>query len=143
MLTNDVPVLALDDLTDDKARLAQDLLLKDERLAKTLHVIDQSNNEKQSLRNEVMQVKPALPGDRVGAVSVRAIGQCYRMDIYNFFFNVTVTGGVLQIGETWTYETTYEPTADDIIAGADLSQRVWRCHYWIGRLRCGHMYPGL
>ena len=57
------------------------------------------------------------------------------MDIDNFFFNVTVTGGVLQIGETWTYETTYEPTADDIIAGADLTQRVWRCHYWIGRLR--------
>jgi len=91
-LASEVPVLALDDLSDDKARLAQDLLLKDDGLQKVLFVINLSTNKKEPLRNEVMSVKPALPGDRVGTASVCAIGQCYRIDIYNFFFNVTVTG---------------------------------------------------
>lgn len=92
ILASDIPLLTLDDLQDEKAQLAQELLVKDEGFQQALFAIEQSTGNKKTLRNEVMAVKPALPGDRVGAATDCEIGQCYRVDIYNFFFNVTLTG---------------------------------------------------
>ncbi|MBX2835271.1 MAG: hypothetical protein KTR35_00370, partial [Gammaproteobacteria bacterium] len=92
ILASDLPLLTLDDLTDDKAELAQGLLITDPRFQQALFAIEQSSGNRTPLRNEVMSVKPAMPGDRVGAASVCEIGQCYRVDTYNFFFNVTLTG---------------------------------------------------
>lgn len=87
-LQKPIPVLALDDLSDDKAIEAQSLFINDERLRPVL--FHKSSNE--PLRAEVMSVKPAAPGDRVGAASICKLDQCYRIDIYNFFHNITITG---------------------------------------------------
>lgn len=89
-LKEDLPVLRLEGLKG-RAELAQRLILTDGRL-KPFLFFKSANGEAKALRNEVMSVALALPGDRVGAASACGVGQCYRVDIYNFFHNVTITG---------------------------------------------------
>lgn len=118
-LASEVPILALGELDDSKAKVAQDVLLADSRLAQILfHSLPNADGNasagKQPLRNEVMSVKPALPGDRVGAASVCQLAQCYRVDIYNFFFNVTVTGIVDVINEKVVVISSLPETQPDL-----------------------------
>ena len=86
-LLSKLPILALPDLPDKEAE-AQQIMLADPRLLPA--TIDPQT--KKPLRSEVMTVKPALPGDRVGADTACWEGGCYRVEIYNFFHNVTITG---------------------------------------------------
>ena len=86
ILGSELPLLILEDLPKTKAK-AQQLLLVDQRLRAYLF----HPTSKVPLRNEVMSVKPALLGDRVGAARNCQPDQCVRIDIYNFFHNVTIT----------------------------------------------------
>lgn len=86
-LASKVPVLAVKNLIDPRADLAQRLLLADPRLLKGLF----DPKTEKPLRSEVMSVKPALPGDRVGVDNACWEGGCFRVDIYNFFYNATLT----------------------------------------------------
>jgi len=88
VLNTGKPVLTLDGLEDDEQITAQELVLNDPQVAKIF--FHPSTGD--SLRNEVMSVKRALPGDRLGAAQACDLNNCYRVDIYNFFYNVTVTG---------------------------------------------------
>ncbi len=87
-LKGEVPVLPLLDLRDPQAAIAQSLLLADPRLKSSL--FDPQSGK--ALRSEVMSVKPALPSDRVGAEDACWQGGCFRVDIYNFYYNATVSG---------------------------------------------------
>lgn len=80
------PILPLLDLEDSQAVIAQDIALSDSRFNR----FARHSESGEPLRSEVMTVKPALPGDRVGKGSCPATG-CYRVDMYNFFFNATTT----------------------------------------------------
>lgn len=86
-LESDSPILALDSLDDSKAKKAQEIVLADERIQQSAF----EPSSKQALRSEVMSVKPALPGDRPGSNSPCWEKDCYRVDIYNFFFNATIS----------------------------------------------------
>ena len=88
VLASEIPIIPLEDLTDPKAVVAQKILIADERLKGMFF----HGGSKAALRNEVMSIKPSLPGDRVGAANVCEIGHCYRVDIYNFFHNATISG---------------------------------------------------
>lgn len=86
-LLSKLPILALPDLQGKEAE-AQRIMLADPRLVPATR----DPQTKKPLRSEVMTVKPALPGDRVGAETACWEGGCYRVEIYNFFHNVTITG---------------------------------------------------
>ena len=86
MLKGELPLLPLENLSEENAK-AQQLLLVNQGLRPYLF----HPKSKAPLRNEVMSVKPALLGDRVGAARACQNDQCYRIDIYNFFHNVTIT----------------------------------------------------
>ncbi len=86
-LNSTVPVLMLDDITEPLERTAQRVLLKDERIKQS--AFDPAT--KKALRTEVMSIKPALPGDRVGTDGRCWKGGCYRINLYNFFFNASIS----------------------------------------------------
>lgn len=87
-LSAELPVIPLPEATGSKTALAQRLLLADPRLKQALF----EPQSGKALRNEVMSIKRTLPGDTVGKAAVCNDVECYRVDIYNFFYNVTITG---------------------------------------------------
>lgn len=93
ILATPLPVLVLSNLAAPKAK-AQKILLADARLKQYLF----HPNTNEPLRNEVMSVKPTLPGDRVGDARHCQPDQCYRVDIYNFFHNATISA-MVDIGQ--------------------------------------------
>lgn len=82
-----LPVVALPETDDPKTALAQKILLANPQLRRALF----EPKTGKPIRNEVMSIKRALPGDMVGPAAVCAKLDCYRIDIYNFFYNVTIT----------------------------------------------------
>jgi hypothetical protein len=87
VLASDTPILPLENIDDPQAELAQSLLLADPRLKAAMF----ERESGKPLRSEVMSIKPALPGDRVGVNTSCWEGGCYRVDLYNFFYNATAT----------------------------------------------------
>jgi len=123
MLTSETPVLALDNVADKNASKAQSILLSDPRLKPVLFY----KNENTPLRNEVMSIRPAQPGDRVGAAQGCQLGECYRVDIYNFFHNITITGIVDIVVDKVLVINTLPETQPD------LSERLGRLSIAIAR----------
>jgi len=82
-----LPILALDDLANDDEKKAQQIVLNHADVkASAKH--PQTGDP---LRTEVMTVMPALPGDRVRTQGACWEGACYRVNLYNFFFNATIS----------------------------------------------------
>ncbi len=76
--------ISLKDLGDESAFKAQQLALKD--TAFTHWVYDTARHL--PLRNEIMSVRKALAGD-LTRNSKEACGSCYRVEMYNFYYNKT------------------------------------------------------
>ncbi|MGH1542545.1 MAG: hypothetical protein ACRBHB_19130 [Arenicella sp.] len=87
VLQSERPVLLLDDLLDPNAVIAQDVALEDSRFMEKLF----HPKSRLPLRNEIMTVKRALPSDRIGEARQCQPKRCYRVDMYNFFYNLTTT----------------------------------------------------
>jgi len=88
-LESDLPVLRLKNLSE-KAERAQSIFLSDKRFTSGL----KNKKNSQAIRTEVMSVKPAQPGDLIGLEEKCLAGECYRINSYNFYFNVTLTAVV-------------------------------------------------
>ena len=86
-LQKNPPVLALDNtqLSDSKAQTAQQLALANPEFLKLTR--DAKTGE--ALRNEIMNVRPALAGDFQGAMGACAKAECYRVEMYNHFSNAS------------------------------------------------------
>jgi hypothetical protein len=86
-LQQNPPVLVLDNtqLSDSKAQTAQQLALTNPDFLKLTR--DAKTGE--ALRNEVMNVRPALAGDFQGALGACAHTECYRVEMYNHFYNAS------------------------------------------------------
>lgn len=82
-----LPILKIDDLTNEAEKLAQEVLLADPRIAS----IAFDPRSKEPIRTEVMTIKPALPGDRVGTQDACWQGGCFRINLYSFYFNATIS----------------------------------------------------
>jgi len=86
-LQSTIPLLLLDNIKEGRPALAQSLAANDPRVHKTLF----HPKTRQALRNEVMVVRKALPADLIGPARECSKNACYRVDIYNFYFNVTTS----------------------------------------------------
>ena len=92
-LTRPVPVLKLSDLPTDQqpdqtALEAESIALAHQPFRKFTH--HQQNH--QALRNEIMLSRKALPGDfRKNEANACLKANCYRVDMYNYFYNLTST----------------------------------------------------
>ncbi len=86
MLASDVPVLGLKNLSKE-ASLAQTIFLTDKKFTSQI----KNKKSSQAIRTEVMSVKLAQPGDLLGLEGKCPSGQCYRVNSYNFYFNVTLS----------------------------------------------------
>ncbi len=81
-LAEEVSVLQLENL-NDKASLAQQIALKSPQFTQfTKHP-----KTKQPLRNEIMTIRPVLPEDFTGEMGRCSETQCYRVEMYNYFYN--------------------------------------------------------
>ncbi len=84
-----VLLIAKETLENPQAQLAQQLALQNKKFTRfTIHP-----QTKQALRNEVMTVRPVLAADKTAATS-KALSACpadacYRVEMYNFFFNLS------------------------------------------------------
>ncbi len=90
-LTQQPPVLKLDVGSEkslsDEQQLAQFIATTDTQFGRFLkHPVTS-----EALRNEIMNVRPALPGDFRAGQKPCPLEQCYRVDMYNFFFNINST----------------------------------------------------
>jgi len=83
-LASDLPILLLNDLPNSKADKAQQLAVQNPEF---IRYVWHAQN-KQALRNEIMVARPALPSDFAGPASACAAGDCYRVEMYNFFLNL-------------------------------------------------------
>ncbi|MEE9446915.1 MAG: hypothetical protein V3V09_03085 [Arenicellales bacterium] len=69
---------------------AETLVIKHRGFQKYLHHLQ----NQQALRNEIMVSRPALPGDykhNETAACTQEKAVCYRVDMYNYFYNITST----------------------------------------------------
>jgi len=85
-LENDPPILLLDDseIRDEKQAKAQELAIKFPDFIRDVYHPD----TKKPIRNEIMNVREALPSDI--PKNVRCKGEdCYRVSMYNYFWNST------------------------------------------------------
>lgn len=89
-LQSNLPLILLSNVEGDAAKLAQSLAANDPRVRQTLY----HSETRQALRNEVMVVRKALPADLIGSARECSKGACYRVDIYNFYTNVTTSAVV-------------------------------------------------
>lgn len=87
MLESDVPILGLDLKPGSKEAIAQDLVLANRAIRQSSY----SPELGKPLRTEVMSIKPALPGDIVGTKGACDAAQCYRVNLYNFYFNSSIS----------------------------------------------------
>lgn len=85
-LSSDSPVITLPGL-QGKAKVAQDTALSTQGFVEYAYHPD----SRQPIRNEIMIVRKSLPGDHVGKAATCADKDCYRVELYNFFFNVATT----------------------------------------------------
>lgn len=90
------PVLTLEDeLVSDEARLAQELALQDPTFVE--YTRDSSTGE--PLRNEIMSVRPALPGDLSEETAAQCSQEnCFRVELYHYASNIATVGIVDIIG---------------------------------------------
>ena len=86
-LKSAVPVLGLELEVGSKPELAQRLVLAHPAILESTF----SPRSGAPLRSEVMSVKPALPGDIVGANGACDDVECFRVNLYNFYVNATVS----------------------------------------------------
>ena len=86
-LQKDPPILLLDEseIRDEKMKKAQELAIKDKNFTRDVYHPDTG----EPIRNEIMNVREALPSDIPKNVHC-PIGDCYRVSMYNYFFNSTV-----------------------------------------------------
>ncbi len=85
-LEKDPPVmsLSLKELGDESAFKAQQLALRDKDFTRWTYDTAQHI----PLRNEIMSVRPALPGDLTRELVDRCREEsCYRVEMYNFYYN--------------------------------------------------------
>ncbi len=94
MLATDLPILTLNAQPqpslslNDPGLVAEKLALRNRSFRKFSHHIQ----NKQALRSEVMLSRRALPGDfRKNQAAHCAKTACYRVDMYNYFYNLTST----------------------------------------------------
>ncbi len=86
--TNNVLLLPPDEIIDSSHYAAQMIAVADpEFLRDTRHHIT-----KEPLRTEIMTVRKALPSDLVP--SLRSCDDCYRVEMYNYFYNKTTVATV-------------------------------------------------
>lgn len=97
VLASDIPVLKLEGLSDKRAIKAQDIFINEPQLAQVFR----DRNTNKPLRNEIMYVKPTLASERVGIAAGCGVDNCYRVDLYNFFYDMTLSAIVdVEKGET-------------------------------------------
>jgi hypothetical protein len=85
------PVLKLaEHLQDEKAKLAEELALANAEFTKFVY----RPKTREPLRNEIMNVRPALPEDFVGDMGKCKDINCYRVEMYSFFYNNSTTAFV-------------------------------------------------
>lgn len=85
------PVLRLSErLQDQKARDAESIALQHPQFIKFVY----HPKTREPLRNEIMAVRLALPEDFVGEGEVCRDIECYRVEMYSFFFNHSTTAFV-------------------------------------------------
>lgn len=86
-LLSDPPILALSDtqLSDSKARFAQQKALQHSEFKKQAY----HPQTGETLRNEIMSVRPALAGDFNGSMGPCKTVKCYRIEMYSHFFNAS------------------------------------------------------
>ena len=91
-LSLDPPVLRLDDeLRSEAERIAQDLALQHPKF------IEYTRRRPTGvpLRNEIMSVRPALPGDLTAEATAQcARDNCYRVELYHYASNITTVAVV-------------------------------------------------
>ena len=83
-LKNDPPVLLLDksEIRDEKQQKAQEIAIREPKFIRDVYHPD----TKEPLRNEIMIVREALPGDIPKNVHCDK-RNCYYVSMYNYFFN--------------------------------------------------------
>ncbi len=95
VLESKVPILGLNLEQGSKEKVAQDVVLANESVRQSSY----SPQHGKPLRTEVMSVKPALPGDIVGTNGACEATECYRVNLYNFYFNSSISALVDVIGK--------------------------------------------
>ena len=88
VLNSKNPILPLANLSDPKKKQAQQIMLANPQVQRSAF----ERNSGAPLRTEVMTIEQALPGDLTGFENMCANSDCYRVNMYNFFFNATVAG---------------------------------------------------
>lgn len=80
-----IPVLRLEADMSDEQVLAQDLALQDARVQTDLYVAAGG----EALRNEIFGVYPVRAGDIISTTATCQPTACYRVEMYNFAYNLT------------------------------------------------------
>jgi hypothetical protein len=90
-LTAKPPVLRLSEyLQDEKAKLAEELALASPEFTQFVY----RPKTREPLRNEIMNIRLALPEDFVGDMGKCKDITCYRVEMYSFFYNNSTTAFV-------------------------------------------------
>ena len=84
-IQNDPPILLLDadELRDSNMIRAQNIAIHNKDFVRDVYLED----TKEPLRNEIMNIREALPSDIPQGLNCNA---CYRVSMYNYFYNSTV-----------------------------------------------------
>lgn len=88
-LAQAIPILLLDDGLDEEQRLAQELAIQDRRFQADLRSLSG-----EPLRNEIFGIYPTRASDHVGPAAACAQSKCYRVEMYNYGYNLTTTATV-------------------------------------------------
>ncbi|MEE9437419.1 MAG: hypothetical protein V3V14_00375 [Saprospiraceae bacterium] len=90
VLASDLPVMVLpkNELIDDNHALAQNIALKDKKFIRDI----KHRETGEPLRCEVMNIRKALPSDLANLKTNQKCNSCYRVEMYNFFNNITTIG---------------------------------------------------
>ncbi len=90
VLASDQPVLLLDEdtLPDDNYRLAQQLAVQSEGFR--IEFFHRETGD--PLRNEIMSIRPVLPGDLTDKTASCQNDACYRVEMYIYPYNTAIIG---------------------------------------------------
>jgi hypothetical protein len=108
-LAQPIPILLLEGTLDEEQRLAQGIAVQDSRFQADLRT-----QTGESLRNEIFGIYPTRASDHVGPAAACAQSKCYRVEMYNYGYNLTTVAIVDVINRSVLAVNLFPDTQPDI-----------------------------